>query len=67
MFVTKIYQVVETWQNKCFEEFKDEMVEGWREADANPNKKVMGLVYKLLMNSASTKSCTLQKCEICQI
>ncbi len=52
MQVTKIYQVVETCQNKCFRNFINEMVQGRREADVDPNKKAMRLVYKLLMNSA---------------
>ncbi len=47
----RIYQVVETCQNKCFKQFTDEMVQGRREADFNTEKKAMGLVYKLLMKS----------------
>ncbi len=41
MQVTKIYQVVETCQNKCFKGFIDEMVQGRREADVDSNKKAM--------------------------
>ncbi len=52
MQVTKIYQEMETCQNKCFRNFINEMVQGRREADVDPNKKAMRLVYKLLMNSA---------------
>ncbi len=52
MQVTKIYQVVETCKNKSFRNFINEMVQGHREADVDPNKKAMGLVYKLIMNFA---------------
>ncbi len=43
MRVTKIYQVVETCQNKCFKECIDEMVEGGREAHVNLDEKLWGL------------------------
>ncbi len=52
MQVKKIYEVVETCQNKCFRNFINEMVQGRRDADVDTNKKAMGLVYKLFMNSA---------------
>ncbi len=52
MQVTRIYQVVETCQNKRFEQFIVEMIQCRREADADTKTKAMRLVYKLLMNSA---------------
>ncbi len=48
MQVTKIDQVVETCQNKCFKDFINEMVQGPSEADSDSNKKAICFAYKVI-------------------
>ena len=58
LVVTKVYMTLEWEPHRCFEFLTKAMADSRREADRDPNLKVMGDAAKLLANSVYGKTIT---------
>ena len=50
--ITQIYQIIEYQPKKCFKNFIDKVTKFRIEGDKNPDKAIIGDIYKLLSNSS---------------